>query len=85
MMTLIVGIGGSAGSGSLSEAALRYCLAPASDAGATTRVFAGAGPAAAAHTVTTLRGVAHALRGWPTPIVDCATAFAAGSARLVVA
>lgn len=75
--------------------------------------------AAAARTVTTVRGVAHALRGWPTPlavaidsgtvtvspqghtvfddktarqltlmgrqIVACATAFAPGSARLVVA
>jgi hypothetical protein len=68
MMPLIVGIGGSAGPGSLSEAALRYCLAAASDAGATTRVLAGAG--------LTLMG---------RQIVDCATAFAAGSARLVVA
>jgi FMN reductase len=143
IMPLIVGIGGSAGPGSLSEAALRYCLAAASDAGARTRVFAGAdldvplyapgtprdprvrallaavqaangvviaspayhgtmsgrvknaldyledlrdacpcyldgrpvgviasgaGPTAAAHTIATLRGVAHALRGWPTPL-----------------
>jgi FMN reductase len=143
IMPLIVGIGGSAGPGSLSEAALRYCLAAASAAGARTRVFAGAdlevplyapgtprdprvrallaaaqaangvviaspayhgtmsgrvknaldyledlrdacpcyldgrpvgviasgaGPTAAAHTVATLRGVAHSLRGWPTPL-----------------
>jgi FMN reductase len=140
---LIVGIGGSAGPASLTEAALRYCLSAASAAGATTRVFAGAdldlplyvpgaprgerveallaatmaanavviaspayhgtmsgrvknaldyledlsdarpcyldgrpvgviaaaaGHTAAAHTIATLRGVAHSLRGWPTPL-----------------
>jgi FMN reductase len=151
-MPLIIGIGGGAGPGSVTEAALRYCLSAAAEAGATTRLFAGAdldvplyapgtprdprvaallaaaqaangvviaspayhgtmsgrvknaldyledlsdarpcyldgrpvgviasaaGPTAAAHTIATLRGVAHALRGWPTPLgvaVDSGTA-----------
>jgi FMN reductase len=160
-MPLIVGIGGSAGPGSVSEAALRYCLVAASGAGATTRVLAGAdldlplytpgaardprvrallaaaqaangvviaspayhgtmsgrvknaldyledlrdacpcyldgrpvgiiasgaGPTAAAHTVAALRGVAHALRGWPTPLgvaIDSGTVTVSPQGRTV--
>jgi FMN reductase len=61
---LIVGIGGSTRPGSSSERVLRAYL----DGRAVGCIACAAGWQAANTTLSALRAVVHALRGWPTPV-----------------
>jgi FMN reductase len=74
---LVVGLGGTEREGSVTEACVREALHAAELGGARVELFgAGAvgciacahGGQATATTLTSLRNIVHALRGWPTPL-----------------